>query len=354
MAGETPRTSEIMSDEAIRSPIIGPIYSRRKAGFLDWSGEWVIEPKYKSLGELSDGLISFVEDGKLGFLGESGNVMIPARFDVERNSESVRFHEGLAAVSENSATGYINRKGDWAIAPTPDSDAWDFYEGKAIFGLQGYAVIDATGTKLSRLDAWDMHIQSAKQHPRSWDWIVCLFRMQEGFKVGVLDWRGQSVLPPIYEELGEIHQGVAAFAVETQEGPFGLLNRSGEVIKSPVFRHISPFSDGVASAYVHEKQVGYINTSGEFVIEPKFQQACSFDEGLACVTVKVPKGQRVNKGFINLKGELVIEPAFRSQTGFRGGWAHVDMDGKHGVIDRTGKLIWEEPLEFDLKSRCWV
>ncbi|HYE30000.1 MAG TPA: WG repeat-containing protein [Methylomirabilota bacterium] len=199
-----------------------------------------------------------------------------------------------------------------------------------------------------------MHWQCGLR-PGNWDWIVCLFSVEGDFKLGVLDWRGQTILPPVYEALRELHRGVAPFSrADRYTGLFGLLNQSGDVIKFPMFNYIGNFAEGLAPASLRDKQWGYINTSGDFVIEPRFQQACSFREGLACVTLKVPKGQRGNKGFINSAGEVVIEPAFMSQTGFHGGWADVDMEGKHGVIDRTGKLIWEEPLEFDPKSRRWV
>ncbi|HYE29999.1 MAG TPA: WG repeat-containing protein [Methylomirabilota bacterium] len=106
-----------MADNHPKSAIIGPIYSRGKAGFLNWSGEWVIEPQYECLGALSEGLISFVADGKLGFLDEAGKVVIPPHFDSDLSSFDVQFNDGLACVTEHNATGYIDKTGNWVIPP---------------------------------------------------------------------------------------------------------------------------------------------------------------------------------------------------------------------------------------------
>lgn len=46
-------------------------------------------------------------------------------------------------------------------------------------------------------------------------------------------------------------------------------------------------------------------------------------------------------GFIDRTGKIVIEPTFESVGIFAEGLADAKSGGKWGLIDRTGKLIWE-------------
>ena len=82
-----------------------------------------------------------------------------------------------------------------------------------------------------------------------------------------------------------------------------------------------------------ENQWGYIDKSGNVIITPVFEQARFFSEGLAAVKVN-------NKwGFTNKKGFASIAPQFDSALWFSEGLAPVEIDGLWGYIDKTGALI---------------
>lgn len=79
----------------------------RKVGFVDRTGEFLIEPMFIEAGNFSEGLarvsVQVRDEEKLAFIDRAGTVVLPPKFntdaDFERNSTD--FHEGLASLTEN-------------------------------------------------------------------------------------------------------------------------------------------------------------------------------------------------------------------------------------------------------------
>jgi hypothetical protein len=69
-------------------------------------------------------------------------------------------------------------------------------------------------------------------------------------KYGFIDAKGEWVIPPAFEELGEMREGLASFAVADK---LGFINEQGEVVIEPRFAIprggccVCGFSEGLAS-----------------------------------------------------------------------------------------------------------
>lgn len=133
-----------------------------KRGFVDKTGKFVIEPRFKTVGIFSEGLarVAVYDEDKgerIGFINHNGNFVIPLKFntddDFRRNSAD--FSEGLASLSEGlnpSITDperffYIDKNGHIALK-TNFFYVGSFHEGRALVyaaatGKWGY--IDKTG-----------------------------------------------------------------------------------------------------------------------------------------------------------------------------------------------------------------
>ena len=124
---------------------VAAVGSKGKTGFIDRNGRWLKLPAY-SQGYFpdevfSEGLLYLAEkqgdDYKFGFVNQSGEMVIPFKFDGARN-----FSEGLAeAYTGNQRDlsgkwGYINKKGEWVIPPT-------FTSARAFSG--GLAIVEVGG-----------------------------------------------------------------------------------------------------------------------------------------------------------------------------------------------------------------
>ena len=334
--------------------LIGPVRYQGKFGFLDFEGNWAIEPRFEKLGEMREGMAAFLAGGKVGFIDERGNVVIEPRFDCsERIGLSMGFSERLSVVELDGSAGYVDRTGRFVIPPRKGVQLWDFVGDKA-FGCSdenGYHVIDRNGGIISRFNVYE--VPFIMGFPKNWDCFTCWASYgEDGFLAAALNWKGETVIPAIFARLGEFHQGTASFCLREEDafdGPWGLVKLSGGVLVPPRFYSVRDFQEGLAPAALVRKQFGFINIEGEFLIPPIYHQACPFSEGLACVTV--PGAGTLNKGFINTRGELVIEPRYRRQTSFRNGFAEVEFEDKVGYIDTTGRIIWQRPRELDARHR---
>ncbi len=99
--------------------------ARSKNGFIDKTGQFVIEPKFDKVGAFSEGLarVAIVKDEeeKLGFIDHSGQFVIQPIYntDIDFRRNSTDFSEGLASLSEGlqptvteeAKFVYIDKKG---------------------------------------------------------------------------------------------------------------------------------------------------------------------------------------------------------------------------------------------------
>jgi hypothetical protein len=118
---------------------------REKCGYVDRSGEFVIEPRFEDAAPFSEGLarVAVVEDDeeKLAFIDRRGRYAIPPRFNTDYDflRNSTNFSEGLASLSEGPNPAvieagkfvYVDKKGD-IVLPTNFFYAGPFREGRAV------------------------------------------------------------------------------------------------------------------------------------------------------------------------------------------------------------------------------
>jgi hypothetical protein len=121
--------------------------------FIDTSGNLWNKGTYQQVGDFSEGLAWFSDNGIYGFIDREGKVVIPATFEVVSN-----FSEGLAKTIEHQkydpaqqklvggAVGFINQKGKYIVSPQYE-EGGDFHDGFALVKLGGfYGFINNSGS----------------------------------------------------------------------------------------------------------------------------------------------------------------------------------------------------------------
>jgi hypothetical protein len=110
-----------------------------KWGYIDKTGEVVIQPQFDETSRFSEGLAAVAMLDKWGYIDKTGKIVI-APFD-----RAGTFSEGFASVKIGSQWGFVNDKGKVVITPQFDK-VEDFNEGLAAVNTGGkWGFVDKTG-----------------------------------------------------------------------------------------------------------------------------------------------------------------------------------------------------------------
>lgn len=207
-------------------------------------------------------------------------------------------------------------------------------------------------------------------------------------KYGFINTEGEWMIPPTFEELGEMREGLASFAAG---GKLGFINEQGEVVIKPRFDiprggcWVCGYSEGLVAVET-DGEMGYINGSGEFVIAPEpnalgwdFMQGRAIISSAANGFIVIDKsGHRLAQlkvhdigyfgqwprnwecfvclfferehflaGAINWRGEIVFPPKYAGLGNFQDGVAVFAVEENHryfgpqGLVRIDGTIVVE-------------
>jgi len=288
----------------------------------------------------------------------------------------VKTTDTLFPIREHSKYGYIDQTGQIVIPPKFDY-VENFREGMAVI---------AVGGKL--MNIWDANLEASPWAPGDVDHF--------GGKYGYIDTTGKIVVRPQYDWAGDFSEGLAPVAVggkwishKHRSGQLGYIDKTGKMVIPARYSYAGGFCGGLAAVAVGGKwerdelvdeQYGYIDKNGQMAIPAQFRWAGNFFEGLAAVTRTAGEsecidqaGQIVNqpcgrfsdglrrfvsgehtsyldrltsrwvstrkKGYIDRVGQIVIPVQYEGAGSFAEGLAPVMVGGQWGFIDKTGKAI---------------
>ncbi len=182
----------------------------KKWGYVDMTGQIVIEPQFDyAAGFTSEGLALVSEGGEYGYIDKTGKFVISPQF---QRAES--FSEGLALVLfSDGTTGYIDTTGGRTAITLPNdaSSADSFSEGLAAVtyrnGTTGY--IDKTGNIVS---APRKYISMGGSDAG----LICV-ALQTNQKWGCMDKTGQFVIPAQFDFVG-VYQGLVNVTIGNKSG----------------------------------------------------------------------------------------------------------------------------------------
>lgn len=324
------------------------------AGFIDNTGKVVIPLKLKvdpkegaSVGEFSDGLCQVQADKKWGYIDRTGNFVVQPQYEW-----ADRFSQGLAPVKVDGKFGYIDKTGKMAISPQFGC-VWPFSEGLAAFQEPGNA-------KLGFIDKRGQIVLKPQFSGGGYTFKEGLLWFREdstkGYKVGFVDTTGKVVIEAKFTSASEFTDGLAVACLEPAK--MGFIDKTGKWAIEPKYLAVGNFSEGLVPVLIKKEtgEYGYMDKNEKIVIEPQWFHAGRFSEGLARVALLPPgstysnDGHMVNMrlvgkfqfGYIDKTGKIVIPYAYDEAEDFIDGVAKVRVDNdKSGYIDRSGKYLWE-------------
>ena len=174
-------------------------------------------------------------------------------------------------------------------------------------------------------------------------------------KWGYIDRDSFEVIPPIYG--AEHWSGVAnpfseglAAVCNNDMYLWGYIDKKGNIVLPLEYDYADNFSNDRGAVRMGDRW-GFVDKSGKFVIEMQYFRVSSFSDGLACVNLDAGKDEWF---FIDKSGNRAFPEIYEYATPFKNGRAMIILNQKNNVIDKTGKLLYDEVNELFDDTRHWA
>lgn len=148
-------------------------------------------------------------------------------------------------------------------------------------------------------------------------------------RIGLIDTLGNVVVPAIYNEVGQVHEGRIAVKRGTK---WGFCNMQGDEVIPCKYDKVHDFSEGLA-AFKKDRRWGFLDKNGEIILKNIYKKVGNFKENLAPVVVKY------DYQYIDKTGQIIIKNTFDKAYDFENGVARVEVERYWGLINLNGDFI---------------
>ena len=251
-------------------------------GIVDLSGEWVIEPKWKDTGGLSELDYFGAQDAESGLWG------------IARKDGSWQVEPYLVGKGGFSGIGCFNPHTQIAKAYDEASDLWGFIDGS------GKWVVKPFTKEINYVGDDEIYAASPV----------------DSALYGLIDIEGSWIAEPKFFVCGAFGKTGYADAILDETKRSGLIDKQGNWVVEPKFFGIrtpnkSNFipAKGCTERSSEDLFWGFIDLSGEWVVEPKYLDIGSYNEKCDVASVR-PKGKDGCYRLMNSKEEFVSDACF--------------------------------------------
>ena len=248
-----------------------------KRGYININtGRIIIDAEandYRKAWVFSDGLAAVMKDGKIGFINDKNEVVIPLQFDYTDKCRMYDFgyvfHNGYCAMTDADGNlGLIDKNGNWVVEPEYD-EIWAPHKSgyRVIVKDSKHGILDSTGTII---------------YPAEYGYISIIpdgFVLNKGGKKWQVDFQGNVVqafmfdntyylkYPVGYNECGEIQFAFADYVKYEVMNCYGIMNRiTGEPITTAIYSDINMLSKDLFEVQEYDSYDWYlIDTKGNVV-----------------------------------------------------------------------------------------
>lgn len=305
--------------------------SEKLWGLARTDGSWLIEPQFQQAGSLIDGLARVTVGSKVGFIDRIGNFVIAPVFD---NAREFKSGVGRTSAVQDGIAGVIDKTGAWVfrtdyqqIHPAIVFDknqaaeppfGWHFKKAErwGLLDLDGGVVLDADFDQIIHR-CGDGRLEAYKNKERLY------------FKPD-----GSPLQPPDGRLIdASCHGGVPPYTLKIGD-KFGLVDGNSSPLTPVRFDAITSAGPGVKNAKIEGKW-GRIASDGRWLIEPKFDYlSTGVDTFVASIDGK--------RGFMRFDGSWLIKPRFDAAKRRDNETAFVTVSGTTGVL-RLEDQSWVVP-----------
>ena len=114
--------------------------------------------------------------------------------------------------------------------------------------------------------------------------------------------------------------------------------KTGEKLSDISFRHLTPFTDGIAIATDENGMSTYVGKDGKRIINEEFKEASIFSEGIAWVLTQDSEIWAIDKSGKRL---FMAEGAFDAHAFYKGLAVYHDEDDNTTIVDKKGNVVFK-------------
>ncbi len=333
-----------------------------KYGYIDESGDYAIEAKYDQAWSFIRGSAVVKEKGLYGLIDKDGKYIVEPTYD-----SIIPFSSSCLIVSKDSLFGFI-ATGDGKMIIKPAFEKVFYYTSRLCVVQKGNSlgIVNENAKMVCPVIMQDFKEMFGFgaiciQQDTSDEVTMLLSLIQGGgsTKKGMLNTRGEVIVTPKYDDLfDDVSNGfyysfmnAPNTAADTSfleddlsvsVGTYGIIDTTGKIISEPVYEEMPVYGDKMFRVKKNGKY-GYINMNGAMVIPPAYEYAVAFGEGKAIVSI----GSKVS--IIDNTGKILVEDLGPGSGMYRfsNGLARCrSLEGKYGYLDATGKRVIEPSLDI--------
>lgn len=290
---------------------------QKKYGYIDRSGNYVIEPKYIFGSDFSEGMAIVYDGNFYKVLNQVGDVLF-------QNEGMIESFQNDMAVFIDQATykmGYIDKTGTVAIKPT--------FLMATPFRPDGTAIVSNTTDALTVIDKSATTIKEIKlssEFTGLYDvkdgYALFISASQDGSKIGVVSLDGQLIIPAEYNGITNLGNGF--FDVKDPEGEFydvldtpsAIFDQNGKKLTDYIYYDVKPYQGDYASAN-DGTETFFIGRDGKRVDT-------------------LPK--RIGIGTLTFTGDLI----------------KADIDGELAYLTEVDTVIWQADQTYELTDAITI
>lgn len=189
---------------------------------------------FDRMGTFNEGLAYVVKDDKVGYIDETGSLVIGYYFD-DKEDVDFNFMDGYAFFYKNGKYGIINTSGNYVLQPTLDDviNTYEFSSDYANFLLDDYDEVPFRQDKLWGYITRDGNVLYEPQYKEAYPFTkdgIARVKLEKGYNF--IDQDGHILNENRYDEANDFYHG---YAMVNKDGKEGLINENGIVIIEPQY-----------------------------------------------------------------------------------------------------------------------
>ncbi len=320
---------------------------KEKWGYIDLSGNKIIDAKYDDARDFSNELAAVNYKGKWGYINSSGKTVIKhlykqtLDFNEERSFVQTFDSKWMMINSDGDSITYLNcdnfKPFKFGYAAVANKDLW------GIIDTLGEELIPMLYQSITSIDGNSFIYQ------RQSKWGILSFENEK-----LVDLKYSRIYPPVngYIRLKD-HSGVKLLNIETKEVSqsfelifdfyydltiakrniqYVLINSDFDIIKKLDYEKIE-FCGSRFWKYKQDGKWGVLDDQAEMISEAKFDILNRFNSNKAAFMIDD------EWGYVNSDGSYMLDPLLPLAWDFKNGFARVVGRSGYGMIDTSGSMI---------------